>query len=138
MRTVLRTVLIAAIAIGFSSASAREVGGKGTVTGSVVSGPDKLIRTQIKSVIDLRIVELRACYVEARKRNKKLKGFMYFKWTIGWTGAPAGLQFEETISTVKDEPLVECMIKAIQTWKFEPIEGEHSDVTIQARFILKP
>jgi hypothetical protein len=112
--------------------------GRGTVTGAVVNGPDKMIRAQIKAVIDLRIVELRMCYLEARQRNKNLKGFMYFKWNIAWTGVPAGLKFEENNSTVKDAKLIDCMMKAIETWKFEPIQGEEADVTIQARFTLKP
>jgi TonB family protein len=75
----------------------------------------------IRRVISDHIQEVKACYEAQLRQVPWLSGTIRVLFTIGATGSVDTSEIGE--STVHDQVVNDCLVKAVRAWKFPPPEG---------------
>ncbi|MBY0384948.1 AgmX/PglI C-terminal domain-containing protein [bacterium] len=86
----------------------------------IVKGKDasKIDSNGIRQTFISHQQELQACYRDALKNNKDLKGKMTFDFTFGEAGKVLNAQVDPTRTTFTSDELGGCIQKLILSWTF--------------------
>jgi outer membrane biosynthesis protein TonB len=88
-------------------------------------GGRALDSSQIKSVVDTRSPQVKACYERELKKNPALGGKMVVSWTIGADGRVRSPRVVR--NSTGSRAMVPCVTKAVADWRFPKAESP-SDV----------
>ena len=84
----------------------------------VVGSLDKDI---IRRIVRAHINEVRSCYNAALTKDPNVAGKVSIEWTIGADGKVASASV--LTNTTNDEPLGQCIAKAVKKWTFPQTPG---------------
>ncbi|MBN2695282.1 FHA domain-containing protein [bacterium] len=101
------------------------------------SGPDRIVgsltESQIKSVVNKNISQIRYCYEHELMRKPELSGSITVKWKINPQGEVILVNIEG--GTLKDSAVQKCIINKIKKWSFpEPVGGGSAIVIFPFNF----
>ncbi|MBC8070727.1 MAG: TonB family protein [Deltaproteobacteria bacterium] len=97
----------------------------------VVGALDKEV---IRRVVRAHIDEVRSCYNSGLVRDPRLAGRVVVQFAVGPTGAVQSASV--TSSTVADDAVNNCILGAVQRWKFPVPEGGGT-VSVTYPFVLE-
>jgi len=83
----------------------------------------------IRSAVRARLIDYRACYDDALKRDKTAAGKVVVRWTIADGGVVKDAHVQQSASTLKDAKMGDCLVSIINRTLFpEPPKTEVAEV----------
>jgi Mg-chelatase subunit ChlD len=119
----MRQTLCGLLVVSLVSAAPALWGAEPIVTGS-------LAKEAIQKVINANVAAVQKCYEKRLLESPGLAGKLTLAWTIGGDGQITAVSIDKKASSVNDDALAACILKAVKTWKFpKPTGGGIVQVT---------
>jgi hypothetical protein len=87
----------------------------------------------VRNLVRERLVDVRRCYARALRGHPGLRGSLRLELEVHPLGFVRGVRPRE--GTFADEPLVRCVQRSAETWRFAPLDrGPDASIDIHLSF----